>query len=214
MTPGPVIVIQCPACGALGSYPSINSGNSFGATYYTDGYRDAPMMPTTPPVFRCGACRRGFWTEAANEVGEYDVMNKASAPLDWRQAPLLVEPDEKGYLEAIEPLIAADPSREYVLRMHAWWRGNDRHRGRTRKPVQDDPALVPLREANMMALIQILPSDSAGSKLMHAELLREMGQFDAAIKVLSEPCAPGLELARDRIRRLSEDRNRVVQTLR
>jgi hypothetical protein len=44
-------------CAQLGKHSSISSGNTFGAVYYTDGRRVAPMRPNTPSVVRCGSCK-------------------------------------------------------------------------------------------------------------------------------------------------------------
>lgn len=45
MLPGPDQILECPSSGAPVAQPTISSGNTFGATYYTDGWMDAPMPP-------------------------------------------------------------------------------------------------------------------------------------------------------------------------
>ena len=114
MTPGSTHVVRCPSCGQLGTYPSIASGNTFGAVYYTDGRRVAPMLPVTPSVVRCGGCSGVFWLESATEVGEYSPWGSDDESIDptWTCAAGLVEPDEQQYLAALEQLVAAKMLRQ------------------------------------------------------------------------------------------------------
>ncbi|WP_164018251.1 ribosomal protein L7/L12 [Pyxidicoccus trucidator] len=69
MMPGPVLVLACPRCGALHRCHSLASGNTFGAIVWTDGWRDAPMLPLPPLISRCAACHRFFWVGRAERRG-------------------------------------------------------------------------------------------------------------------------------------------------
>jgi len=48
MLPGPTIVRKCSTCGKLIAQPTLLSGNTFGARFWTDGKREAPMLPEQP----------------------------------------------------------------------------------------------------------------------------------------------------------------------
>ena len=48
MLPGPTLIIACPACKAEHLLPTLASGNTLGARYWTDGYCEAPMLPEIP----------------------------------------------------------------------------------------------------------------------------------------------------------------------
>src|SRR5687767_1023305 len=70
MMTGPDIVLACPRCGAPHRLRSLLTGNTFDAVVWTDGWRDAPMLPLPPVVSRCAACQRFFWVGRAERLGE------------------------------------------------------------------------------------------------------------------------------------------------
>jgi hypothetical protein len=63
MLPGPVLIIACPKCDFLMAKETIQSGNTFGARWWSNGKVDAPMLPNYPKIARCGGCRAFFWVE-------------------------------------------------------------------------------------------------------------------------------------------------------
>ena len=44
MLPGPTIIKKCLVCSKSIEHHTIGSGNTFGATFWTDGKREAPML--------------------------------------------------------------------------------------------------------------------------------------------------------------------------
>ncbi|RKG90695.1 hypothetical protein D7W82_03060 [Corallococcus sp. CA049B] len=79
MVPGPDIVLACPRCGAIHRRHSLASGNTFGAVLWTDGWRDAPMLPLPPVVSRCTACQRVFWLDRAHELGRLPFWERSNS---------------------------------------------------------------------------------------------------------------------------------------
>lgn len=215
MTPGPIEVVRCPLCGHLGQYHTINSGNTFGARYYTDGRRVAPMLLEAPAVLVCPECSGAFWLSQAEAVGTYDPYGSDAENVDpaWTAARPLAEPDEGTYFGWLDRLLASSPDRERDLRVFAWWRGNDRHRETQPTDERDPAAPVLAREANLRALLRLLTSGDAPDVLMQAEILRELGEFDQALGVLSAPLPDEFEVAVRRIRSLSEARDRRLHEL-
>jgi hypothetical protein len=206
MTPGPTHVVRCPLCKQLGSYETINSGNTFGATYYTDGKRVAPMLPVVPPVVVCAHCSGLFWLSQAEELGNYERYGRKPTDLDpaWKAAEPLDEPDEAQYLTWLERLRNANPERARDLRLHVWWRGNDRLRGKQAAHDDDSLERQPAREANMRALLPLLAGGGNVDTLMQAEVLRQLGEFDRALDLLSQPLPDQLQTAVKRLRSLCE----------
>ncbi len=70
MVPGPDRVIECAPCKTLMRVPTLLSGNTFGARWWTDGKMIAPMLPMPPTITRCHGCGRYFWIAEAKGIGE------------------------------------------------------------------------------------------------------------------------------------------------
>jgi hypothetical protein len=215
MTPGPTLVIRCPLCSGLAKYPTVASGNTFGAVYYTDGKRVAPMLPVTPSVVRCAACRGVFWRTAAAEVGQFDEQREEAAGVnaDWLKAAHLHEPDEAEHLAALDRLIASSPGDERGIRLLAWWSGNDRHRAASPTPASDNPKVISQRHDNMHQLIALLDTAEPSDQLMRAEALRQLGEFGQATAILSKPFPPEYDTALSRLLGLCAQRDTVLQKL-
>ena len=215
MTPGPTYVIRCPLCEQLGRYSSIASGNTFGAVYYTDGKRVAPMLPDTSSVVRCGHCSGVFWLESAADVGEYSPWGRDAKPIDptWAAALCLVEPDERQDLANLEQLMTAQPKSARDVRLFTWWRGNDRQRGE--RLIDDDATaeLISTRHDNMRALIDLLDTAEPVDQLMRAEVLRQLGEFELATKALTRHFPAEFDTAISRLLYLCARRDSALQKL-
>ncbi|KPF60018.1 hypothetical protein D621_02750 [beta proteobacterium AAP51] len=171
------------------------------------------MLPQVPLVLECVVCQKPFWRNGAEVVAEVRAWSDVALPLGCRDAPYLIEPGEEGYLGALERLIAEHPDEERLLRLHAWWKGNDHHRSPSTKHQLAGESTSARRESNMEALMRQIEPGTPDSTLMRAELLRELGRFDDALQLLEAALPAGLDLARKRIRALCEARDRVVRPL-
>ena len=194
MIPGPTQIIACPHCGARASYGTLLSGNTFGATVWTDGKMEAPMLPRPPAVVRCAGCSTCYWLEKAEVVGERSQWGGVGAGAD---APEVEEPSEAEYYAAIQSGTATNRREEQNLRMLAWWRSNNPCR-RGLEAARSDAAPAE-RERNMRALLALLTGTPA-ILIAKAELHRELGEWNEAIAAL------------DRIR--DRDYAKAVQQLR
>ena len=87
MTPGPILVYECPKCGALGSKRSINSGNTFGSLFWSDGYRRSPMLPDIPDLHECPTCRTPWWTSKQEPAYEEDSYGFGLLEAYYRPGP-------------------------------------------------------------------------------------------------------------------------------
>lgn len=222
MLPGPSVVIRCPRCKGTGCYATQISGNTFGGTYYTDGKAVFPMLEEIPQVVKCPSCSRPYWLSLAEEVGEFDRWGSDRAgsggePIDpaLRHAPVLEEPTESEYLDALDDLIRANPDEETSLRIMAWWRGNDRYRAEPSEPIPPDSIrLSGLRRANIDVLSSRLSDgqdDDPNGKLMQAEILRLTGEFDRALDVLSGVFPDDYAAAVGRLSQLCRERDTAVR---
>jgi hypothetical protein len=151
-------VRECPKCGAEHLFHDPESGNTFGAVWWTDGWVDAPMLPTSTWITRCSACDavswRSHWQTAAERLGG-DVGHRIQELLGLRRPrevssppdqvePLPVEPppvnrtrerlsplvvSEQHFLRAIDSGLAQSRDDLVYLRTGAWRRANHPLRG-------------------------------------------------------------------------------------
>jgi len=69
MVPGDDEILGCPSCGAPHRRGSLVSGNTEGARWWSDGKREAPMLPSSPLVTCCRGCGRYFWLSRGERLG-------------------------------------------------------------------------------------------------------------------------------------------------
>lgn len=181
MTPGPDQIVACPHCGGLAKYKTLLSGNNFGARIWTDGKQVAPMLPEPPSVVKCRSCATFFWLADAKDVGT--IPSDGSVDPAWLVAEEVQEPTEEEFYQAIDNGLAADSVQEKELRILAWQRRNDAFR----HPKQIGGALTitPMFNGNLQALARLLDNGNEDDRLLKAELLRELGEFEPTKQILS-----------------------------
>jgi hypothetical protein len=169
MLPGPDQVIACPHCKGLARHMTLRSGNTFGAQTWTDGKQVAPMLPHPPTVVQCRHCGQMFWLADAEEIG-----------------PILpvTEPTEEGYYSAIAGGLAKHAAQEQTLRILAWWCRNDDYRAETGRPARRPWKVSPTARENLGLLLTLLDERDTSERIMKAEILRELGEFDKASEQL------------------------------
>lgn len=225
MIPGPDLVLSCPHCGALVRLFTLAQASPVGAVSWTDGYQEAPYSPRQPNIARCHSCNKLHWTVQASEVGmiepkaspeqrevkfadfsKAEPVEPGTPPPDaWLSAPQLRELDESGYLEALREGLWSTPDQELELRIHAWWRGNDRYRKAdtgVRHPTSPEAI------ENAERLIELTKEGEHELVLFRAEALRELGRFEEAQSCLYGLCsdyAPAREKLAELIQAKSRD---------
>ena len=184
---GPDQVVLCPHCKGPEKYMTMESGNTFGASRWTDGRTDAPMMVNPPAVVTCRRCARCYWLEQAERVDDGEAWREATPPADPALAAIwyVREATEEEYFDAIDKKeLAAEPVQERRLRILAWWRGNNAFRGLGGHPASGHTADPARRRRNLLALAELLPGHADNVRLLKAEVLRELGEFQAAREIL------------------------------
>ena len=215
MMPGPDQIIACPACQGLARYMTLASGNTFGARSWTDGKQVAPMLPRPPAVVRCHHCEACYWLAEAEKVGTVDPWRDGGEPVNpaWASAEEVEEPNEEDYYRALEQGLAQNPTEEKQARVLAWWRRNDAFRDTPEVQAEgaSNPS-GPSRE-NLVALAQLLDERDRIDRLMKAEVLRELGEFESAKRLLKRVRAKSLATAVLQIRSLCDRRDTLVREL-
>ncbi len=90
MLPGPTIVKKCSECSELINEQTITSGYTFGATFWTDGKREAAMLPDQPWLVKCPHYQSLIWTDELERVAEIEPFelegeSKGMAPWNVRR---------------------------------------------------------------------------------------------------------------------------------
>ncbi len=175
LTPGPTIIRQCPGCKKGLRELTIGSGNSFGAKWWTDGKRDAPMLPMLPELVKCPDCRWLFWMADAKKLAELQFDEGK-----WANAKSPVDPVEDDYLAAAK---AKGVSRTHQLyaRKRAWWLANDAVRERPDRSLTWSGT----RRENLEKLSALINEQQECDIILKAEIARELGQFETCTKLLA-----------------------------
>ena len=177
--PGPDIIRECPKCKTHLEQHSTMSGNTIGARLWTDGKMVAPMLPDRPWLLKCPKCQSVFWIDDAKELGRQYPWDKDKK---WPKAVEPVFPTEKDYLNVVQDDKLSD-KKELYARRRAWWLANDTVRTNTDATITFSRA----QADNLQKLAALLDEQDSDQRIMKAELFRELGQFDACIKLLSFP---------------------------
>ena len=183
---GNLIVWECQRCGAKASEWELGSWNTCGAVSWSDCFRIAPMAPSQDLVSRCWKCKKAFGKWEA----KYDIIPEENVPKEDQKRIKWI-----GDYSAVKEVLNAGkgklkPELERDLRMRLLWAANHKYRKATLGA--DDHQLaeslrieeIPIVEAqeNMLKL-----SYSTNLPIwLRAEVLREKGDFDAAMKVMDE----------------------------
>ncbi len=176
---GPDYFYKCPRCGLTVKKGSLSSGNTFGATFYSDGRFFAPMYHLYPEVTKCMGCGEIFWLDELTQVGmtyPYEPENP-----EWENIPSAEYLSLDDNFVAIDSKIFRSTEEEIYIRVRIWWAYNDRVRRKPQRFTDKDDKLR--WESNCKALIQLLNPHNIEHRLMLVELHRNLGRFAEAIQV-------------------------------
>jgi hypothetical protein len=193
-----MIVRECPHCRAHIVQEDTLSGNTFGAKHYTDGKREAKMLPDHPWLVKCPFCRNLFWLDEAVEVDTGFDAAKGNQKV--------LAPSEKEMLAYLAGN-TLPKDKEVYLRLHAWWAANDVWRW----VPNATPVFSGVQTQNLDALASLLDESEPGQRILKAEIAREHGDFDQCLRLLAYNFDEGYERAVGFIRRLASERVRNVK---
>ncbi len=75
MLPGPTIIKRCSDCSQLIEQSTLDSGNTLGAKFWTDGKRYFPMLPDNPWLVECPHCQAFLFNKFPALPGSGDVVS-------------------------------------------------------------------------------------------------------------------------------------------
>ncbi|MDR2870282.1 MAG: hypothetical protein LBV04_07525 [Deferribacteraceae bacterium] len=188
MIMGATIYYKCPDCGKFTKTGSMISGNNFGGVMYSDAREEAPMLAVFPEIVKCQNCKTFYWLDNQNRYGETESMLINTSKIVKRSDPELQGAYDAAFLsveeyaEAIESELYRNQEELEYLRRWLWWTYNDRSRRKKDLYVTEyDNAIY---EQNCHSLIGLLDKSDETEEIMIAELFRNLGDFDACLKIL------------------------------
>ena len=205
MLPGPTKIRKCSECSNLIEQPTIMSGNSFGARFWTDGKMNAPMLPDEPRLVKCPHCDALIWIEEMEEVEE--VMPWEQTEFSIRAKPFIV-PKFRAYISLLKTADHTRENEKYV-RIRAWWAGNDKRRSASanRKDISKG------EQQNLESLVELLNAADEQECLMMAEIYRELGKFEESECCLDQRFSEELADIVSLIKQLTQLREPIVQEI-
>lgn len=175
--PGPDIIRECPKCKIKLEQHTTMSGNTFGATFWTDGKMLARGLPDRPWLIKCPKCKSLLWIDELEKLGEQGSWEKDKKWTDTVNPEL---PLEEEYLGILNENKLSDKKKLYAHR-RAWWLANDAYRsGKVKNATFSES-----QKTNLKKLANLLNEENPDQRIMKAEVFRELGQFDDCIKLLS-----------------------------
>jgi len=176
MVIGPDNYYKCPKCGVVLKNRSLLSGNTCGAVFYSDGKRDAIMLPDLPNLTKCPSCGAIFWLSDLRELDD-DKLPDSDAREDTPYAEHLGLKDLYRALD--ENTSVKDETekkqREIQIRRRIWWNYN-------RKPDINENEKTAWRE-NCLALLELLDINNNDQRCTAAELYRNLGDFSKSLEL-------------------------------
>ena len=196
---GPSRIVKCPFCGAEKKLVNLLSGNNFGATCWSDNKVDAPMMRRVSPVQQCFNCDKYYLLSRQRE--RYDRNGIPSVFTGELSYPKAV----KAYRQLKGQGFRISRNVRIML-LHAY---NDyfyRDRAASEHvPTEDDVRFI-------HEILLWLAKRWAQNDLLRAELYREAGLMEKAIKLLTdyEPEKQRYQVIKDEILRRAHENDTSV----
>jgi len=212
-TPGPDRFFSCPHCKAILRRGTLRSGNTFGSTLWSDGYLNAPWLPSPVLATRCPSCAKAFFVEDAEYLGEYWIYrsfaDNSARPLpdSYKNVPAVEDADPEALCELMTQ--TEDRDRLRYLCTQTWHIYNQACRNpKTKVQVQKPVGF----SRNLERLVGLLEDNHGQDQIMKAEALRELGKHAEAITALQD-IDTELAWVADQIRYMAQARVSAVGVL-
>jgi hypothetical protein len=182
MLPGPTHILQCSECSRCFKRGTLSSGNNFGRKYWTDGEFTGSRFYAPPQLVKCPHCQMIIWLQDQNKVNEIPnyltfLGKETKADKSLTDLPFYEDASETelaAFLEVNSP----QTDREAHARTMLWRLGNNKRRTGVESPLSD------LEIKNLQKLVEISSAHDDESVLLKIEMLRELGKFEDAQKLL------------------------------
>jgi hypothetical protein len=199
---GPPIHKECCHCESPIEILPLVEGSHTGSVLWSDGYMNSPMMPKQEIIAKCNSCNEVVWlidlpTVVIGEENQ-ELKDKITGYTALNQQESFDILETEHYQELPTEL-------QIYLRVQAWHFGNKQRRGKAEQAPFTDVEL-----ANMSALADLLDLQDPHSRVMKAELYRELGQFEQAMKTLDFMFDAQVEPIVDKIKKQAEQQSTQI----
>ncbi|MDE5985967.1 MAG: leucine-rich repeat domain-containing protein [Prevotella sp.] len=190
MLPAPAQLYKCPHCGKTKPMLSLMSGNTFGGELWSDGRAIYPMLPKLSTIQKCSYCGRYSLLDKWKDTG------KTSNESCGETGGLTYAEAKEAYVELSSS--TSDASELSAISISFVQAYNDQfRRPRLRKAYQENKPIDSISgffgspkmedihlviKATKQAIETL--DDSENNRLLKAELLRELGRRDEALRIL------------------------------
>ncbi len=195
MLPAHSALLRCPHCGALKEVLQLMSGNTFGATLWSDAKQIAPMLPRVSYIQRCPSCGKYFFYTQEVEAGTSNNYGGGTGDLPLE------------YLKQALTQLQPTGNEEHILRINILWAFNDRYGDMEQSDIPIEEWAYHVDNVHHLVQMDI-------DALLRAELFREIGDFDKAILILqSHEVADNLKDLQHQLLQQAQQYNRKVFVL-
>lgn len=177
MIPGKSLILKCPHCGGEKEVVSLVSGNTCGATLWSDQRFFAPMLPKVSAVQRCPHCGHYFFSYKQECNKHSNGFTLKTGYVNYSHMKKAMDELLKNDLEKVD---------EFNLRLlmaqsyNDWFYRFDKDNG---IPEEDE---VKFFNDNIMKLISGFPQRMKDGEFLKSDLLREAGEFEDALHTLPQ----------------------------
>lgn len=165
------------------------------------------MLPEALELVKCGHCAALIWIDEQLKVGEIEQpwLNNGYFKGSCRYKI----PSAQDYFLVLA-IGKFDKQKEVYLRIHAWWAGND-----IRRDNNNPPPLSKDEIANLRAFAKMMNRKKTHevTRITMAEIMRELGKYKEAMKLLSKPFSKELAYTAKKIKELALQKNPFVQEI-
>ena len=196
---GPPIIEKCTECSGLLRRDIMASDNTFGATFWTDGYTDDCFDESW--LIKCPHCEALIWSDEIEKVNAIDDIDSKKNYERSKPCELLKVED---YFEKLKENNLDSRKLKYI-RMRIWWMENSKRRN-----TDDKIKLSDKERDNLLKLYDLLSFLDDDELLLKAEIKRELGEFKEAEAILEKPISNDLRRVASTILKLARQQNEVV----
>jgi len=202
---------ECPKC----QQAIIDEGIPMSKNYWTDGWVEfSEAISHGPWILKCPTCSSLFWECEARKLkgNSFSGENKRNDPV------MAIPPTEADLFKALEQEgLAFD--KAFNLRLWAWWLANDAYRNNA---MTNKPTLSTAQRNNLKICYQLLDKNEQivissldfDSRIMKAEIARELGNYDDCLQLLSNDFKEDeQQTVASYIRKLAEKKDACVRKI-